>query len=93
MGGSGYHEEWGDDPVHYDTEAQLYPHLTVCKDSVECFVLDFAEDGVYHYKKTDGCSRRYQHHGLPKLMKGCLPIGMDTPTNLPLCSAGPTLGT
>lgn len=44
------HEQWRNDPVYYEGEADLDPYLSRPERMVQRLILDFAEDGVHHYQ-------------------------------------------
>jgi hypothetical protein len=90
-----HHQKWSNDPVEQDTEAYLDPQLLRPESLVQGLVFDFTQDWVHHDKQADCCiqNRMSADESLQKCRIYCVPIGIDTPTNLPFCSAGPVLGT
>lgn len=89
-----YHKKRGNDPINNDTERNLNPYLTGFEDLMQALKAHFAENGIHHDKQTNSYESALAHinrqcRGIVKT----LPIGTETPTNFPLCNAGPVLGT
>lgn len=89
-----YHEKRGNDPINNNTERNLNPYLTGFEDLMQALKAHFAENGIHHDKQANSyesvlADRNRQCREIVEP----LPIGTETPTNFPLCNAGPVLGT
>lgn len=89
-----YHKKWGNDPINNNTERNLNPHLTGLEDLMQTLKAHFAENGIHHYKQANSYeSVLADGNRQCREVVEPLPIGTETPTNFPLCNAGPVLGT
>jgi hypothetical protein len=51
--GRTYHDEWSNQPVHDNTEADLDPQGAMAECQMQRFELYFAEDWVHHYQQAN----------------------------------------
>jgi hypothetical protein len=48
-----HHEEWSNDPVDDEAEADLLPHLPMRKELVQRFISYFAKNGIHHDEQAN----------------------------------------
>lgn len=95
-----YHQERRNNPIHEYTEPNLDPDFPLSEDMMQRFKSNLAKNGVHHHKQSN-CYRKSKATESVSLFScarattrmGYSPIGIDTSTNFPFCSAGPVCST